>query len=54
LGLCVDAGVVKQPVDAEDFLQYLALLLNLPETEEGLERQKRLLELAFRGIGATM
>ncbi len=54
MGLCIDAGVVKQPIDAEDFLQYLALLLNLPETEEGIERQKRLLELALRGIGATI
>jgi len=50
---CIEAGVVRQPIDAEDFLQYLALLLHLPGNEEGIAREKRLLALAFRGIGAS-
>ena len=51
---CIEAGEIRQPIDAEDFLQYLALLLHLPGNEEGVAREKRLLTLAFRGIGASL
>lgn len=53
LDACVEAGFVDQPINAEDFLQYLALLLHLPGDEEGIARERRLRELAFRGIGAS-
>lgn len=47
---CVDAGEVSKPVDAEDFLQLLALLTQLPPTAEGTARSERLLKLAFHGL----
>ena len=37
-------------VDAEDFLQLLALLTQLPPTAEGTARSERLLKLAFHGL----
>lgn len=48
---CAAAGDLRNPIEAEDFLQFLALLLHLPPTDEGIAREKRLLVLGFRGLG---
>jgi AcrR family transcriptional regulator len=47
-----DAGEISKPVEAEDFLQLLALFVQLPPTAEGAARGERLLALAFQGLGA--
>jgi hypothetical protein len=50
---CEKAGEILNPVEAEDFLQLLALLMQLPPTLEGKARGERLLALVFRGLYAT-
>lgn len=50
---CIEAGEVRQPIDAEDFLQYLALLLQLPGNEEGTARGK-FSRTGFRCTGASL
>ena len=47
---CVEAGEIPHRVDAEDFLQFLALLLHLPSDAKGITRQKRLLAIGLRGF----
>lgn len=47
------SGVLAYPLDAEDFLQLLALLTQLPNDPDGIAREARLLETTFRGMGAV-
>jgi hypothetical protein len=49
---CERAGAISPGADAEDFLQLLACVLQLPPTVDGAARAKRLLALVFRGLGA--
>jgi|SRR5579871_6304475 len=49
---CSDEGELSDPADPEDFLQALALFMQLATTADGLARSERLLDLAFRGLGA--
>ena len=51
---CTDKGEIPDPIDAEDFLQLLALLMQLPQTVEGNARSERLLAFVFRGMGAKL
>lgn len=51
---CVAVDAIPHPVEAEDFLQFLALLLHLPPTAEGIAREKRLLALGFKGLGINV
>jgi len=51
LAACAEKGDLRPDFDPEDFLQLLALLLQLPPTAEGDERAARLRELALRGLG---
>ncbi|MBW4330903.1 TetR/AcrR family transcriptional regulator [Stakelama sp. CBK3Z-3] len=49
---CAESGALSDPIDAEDFLQLLALLMQLPPTAEGRARSERLLSFALRAMGA--
>lgn len=51
---CVDRDELSDPIDPEDFLQLLALLMQLPHTPEGDARSERLLNFVFRGMGAKL
>jgi len=50
---CAQSGALARPLDADDFLQLLALLTQLPNDPEGIAREARLVEMAFRRMGAT-
>lgn len=50
---CESSGEIDAGADAEDFLLLLGLLWRVPPTPEGVIRVKRLLALAFRGLGAA-
>lgn len=52
MNACADADELSSPMDPEDFLQLLALLMQLPRTEEGNARCERLLSFVLRGMGA--
>jgi len=52
MAACERAGAISPGADAEDFLQLLACVLQLPPTVDGAARAKRLLALVFRGLGA--
>ena len=49
---CERAGEISPGADAEDFLQLLGCMLQIAPTPAGEARAKRLLALAFRGLGA--
>ena len=49
---CESSGKVRPGTDPEDFLTFLGLLWRIPPTSAGEARVKRLLALAFRGLGA--
>jgi AcrR family transcriptional regulator len=51
---CADSGALSAPTDAEDFLQLLALLVQLPSTDDGAARGARLLAVMFRGMGSKL
>ena len=50
---CESSGDIHQGSDPEDFLVLIGLLWRIPPTPVGEARVKRLLTLAFRGLGAT-
>jgi AcrR family transcriptional regulator len=49
---CQASGEIRPDADAEDFLMLMGLLWRILPTAEGEARVKRLLALAFRGLGA--
>jgi AcrR family transcriptional regulator len=49
---CERSGEIRAGADAEDFLMLVGLLWRVPPTPEGEARVRRLLALAFRGLGA--
>jgi AcrR family transcriptional regulator len=50
---CEGSGEIHPGADAEDFLMLMGLLWRIPPTPAGEARVKRLLALAFRGLGAA-
>jgi AcrR family transcriptional regulator len=50
---CAESGELSDPIDPEDFLQLLALLMQLPPTAEGKARSERLLSFVLQGMGAS-
>jgi AcrR family transcriptional regulator len=48
---CEGSGDVRPGTDPEDFLMFVGLLWRIPPTSAGEARVKRLLALAFRGLG---
>ena len=52
IGACEAAGVIRPGTDPEDFLVLVGLLWRIPPNSTGEARVKRLLALAFRGLGA--
>jgi AcrR family transcriptional regulator len=48
---CENSGDVRPGTDPEDFLMFVGLLWRIPPTSAGEARVKRLLALAFRGLG---
>ena len=48
---CEGSGDIRPGADAEDFLTLLGFLWQIPPTSAGEARVKRLLALAFRGLG---
>jgi hypothetical protein len=52
IGACEAAGVIRPGTDPEDFLVLVGLLWRIPPDSTGEARVKRLLALAFRGLGA--
>ena len=53
LDACERSGDLRGGSDPEDFLMLVGLLWRIPPTADGEARVKRLLALAFRGLGAT-
>jgi AcrR family transcriptional regulator len=51
---CEASGEIHPGANAEDFLMLLGLLWRIPPNSEGEARVKRLLALAFRGLGAEV
>ena len=51
---CAGTGALAQPLDADGFLQLLALLTQLPDDPEGTAREARLVEMAFRAMGPAL
>jgi AcrR family transcriptional regulator len=49
---CKGSGDIRPGTDPEDFLVFLGLLWRIPPTSVGEARVKRLLAIAFRGMGA--
>ena len=49
---CKTAGVIDPETEPEDFLVFVGLLWRVPPTQTGEARVRRLLALAFRGLGA--
>ena len=49
---CEHTGEIAPGVDAEDFLQLLGCMIQIPPTPEGEARTKRLHALVFHGLGA--
>ena len=52
MAACERSGDIPPGADAEDFLQLLGCMLQIAPTADGEARAKRLLALAFRGLGA--
>ncbi len=50
---CESSGDIRKGSDPEDFLVFVGLLWRIPPTSAGERRVKRLLALAFRGLGAA-
>ena len=50
---CEGSGQIRAGADPEDFLVLVGLLWRLPPTPSGEARVRRLLALAFRGLGAS-
>jgi AcrR family transcriptional regulator len=48
---CEGSGEIRRGANAEDFLTFLGFLWQIPPTPAGDARVKRLLALAFRGLG---
>ena len=48
---CERSGDIPPGADAEDFLQLLGCMMQIPPGSEGEARAKRLLALVFRGLG---
>jgi AcrR family transcriptional regulator len=53
MSACESSGEIHPGNDAEDFLMLVGLLWRILPTADGEARVKRLLALAFRGLGAT-
>ncbi|WP_422928983.1 TetR/AcrR family transcriptional regulator [Singulisphaera sp. PoT] len=51
MGACEASGDIDPGSDPEDFLTLLGLLWKIPPDDAGQARVKRLLALAFRGMG---
>ena len=49
---CEGSGEIRAGSDPEDFLVFVGLLWRIPPNSAGEARVKRLLALAFRGLGA--
>lgn len=54
MSACEDSGEITEAADAEDFLTLLGFLWKIPASPAGEARVKRLLVLAFRGLGADV
>ena len=52
INACEGSGEIRPGTDPEDFLVLLGLLWRIPPNSAGEARVKRLLALAFRGMGA--
>ncbi len=52
LTACKASGEIRRGTDPEDFLMLVGLLWRIPPDASGEARVKRLLALAFRGLGA--
>ena len=52
MNACEAAGEIRPGANAEDFLMLLGFLWKIPPTPAGEARVKRLVALAFRGLGA--
>ncbi len=52
MNACEASGEIHPKADAEDFMMLLGFLWQIPPTRAGEARVKRLLALAFRGLGA--
>jgi AcrR family transcriptional regulator len=50
---CETSGEIRPGTDPEDFLVFVGLLWRIPPTSVGEARVKRILALAFRGLGAN-
>jgi len=50
---CQGSGDLRPGTDPEDFSVFLGLLWRIPPTSVGEARVKRLLAIAFRGMGAS-
>ena len=53
MNACERSGEIRPDADPEDFLMLVGLLWRIPPTSAGEERVKRILALAFRGLGAA-
>ena len=53
MNACKSAGAIDPGAEPEDFLVLVGLLWRIPPTTAGEARVKRLLTLAFRGLGVT-
>jgi AcrR family transcriptional regulator len=51
---CETSGEIRPGTDPEDFLVFVGLLWRIPPTSAGEARVKRILALAFRGLGANV
>ena len=51
---CERSGDISVGTDPEDVLVFLGLLWRIPPTAAGEERAKRLLGIAFRGLGLRL
>ncbi len=52
MAACEGSGEIAPGADPEDFLQLLGCMMQIAPTPEGEARARRLLALAFRGLGA--
>lgn len=52
IDVCEGSGDIRPGTDPEDFLVFVGLLCRIPANAAGEARVKRLLALAFRGLGA--
>jgi AcrR family transcriptional regulator len=52
MNACEGSGEIRPGANAEDFLMLLGFLWKIPPTPAGEARVKRLVALAFRGLGA--